>query len=60
MSLLDQLFVYYPELWQDQDWAWFSGFPLEKVWFQAADGTRSFGWYVEAHAEMPSGSTPHR
>jgi fermentation-respiration switch protein FrsA (DUF1100 family) len=27
--------------------------PLEEVWFQAADGARLFGWYVEAQAEGP-------
>jgi fermentation-respiration switch protein FrsA (DUF1100 family) len=53
MSLLDQLFVYYPEPWQDRDWARLSGLPLEEVWFQAADGARLFGWYVEAQADRP-------
>ena len=27
--------------------------PLEEVWFQAADGARLFGWYVEAQADRP-------
>lgn len=27
--------------------------PLEDVWFQAADGARLFGWYVEAQADRP-------
>ncbi len=53
MSLLDQLFVYYPEPWQERDWARFSGLPLEDVWFQSADGVRLFGWYVEARADRP-------
>lgn len=48
MSLLDQLFVYHPDPWQDKDWAKISGLPLEDVWFPAADGTRLFGWYVES------------
>src|SRR2546422_1834859 len=47
-SLLDQLFVYHPDPWQDRDWAKISGLPLEDVWFPAADGTRLFGWYVES------------
>ncbi|TLY16233.1 MAG: alpha/beta hydrolase [Nitrospirae bacterium] len=46
MSLLDQLFVYHPDPWQDRDWAKISGLPLEDVWFAAADGTKLFGWYV--------------
>mgnify|MGYP003336056373 CR=1 FL=1 len=50
MSLLDQLFVYHPEPWRDRDWAGFSGVPLEDVWFQSADGTKLFGWYVESAA----------
>ncbi|TKS60642.1 MAG: peptidase [Nitrospira sp.] len=53
MSLLDQLFVYYPEPWQDRDWAKLSGLPLEDIWFQAADGARLFAWYVEAQANRP-------
>jgi fermentation-respiration switch protein FrsA (DUF1100 family) len=50
MSLLDQLFVYYPERWEDRDWARLSGLPLEEVWFPSADGTKLFGWYVESSA----------
>ena len=53
MSLLDQLFVYHPEPWQDRDWAKLSGLPLEDVSFQAADGVRLFGWYVETRADRP-------
>lgn len=53
VSFLDQFFVYYPEPWQDQDWARLSGLPLEDVWFQAADGVRLFGWYVESAADRP-------
>ena len=50
MSLLDQFFVYHPDPWQDRDWARLSGVPLEDVWFQSADGTKLFGWYVESSA----------
>jgi hypothetical protein len=50
MSLLDQLFIFFPDSWKDQDWAARSGLPLEDVWFPAADGTKLFGWYVEASA----------
>lgn len=53
MSLLDQLFVYYPDPWIEQDWKARSGIPLEDVWFQGTDGTRLFGWYVEAPANRP-------
>jgi fermentation-respiration switch protein FrsA (DUF1100 family) len=53
MSLLDQLFVYHPEPWQDRDWARLSTLPLEDVWFQASDGARLFGWYVETQADRP-------
>ena len=53
VSILDQFFVYHPEPWQDRDWARLSGLPLEDVWFQAADGARLFGWYVEAQADSP-------
>jgi hypothetical protein len=53
VGLLDQFFVYHPEPWQDRDWGRLSGLPLEDVWFQAADGARLFGWYVEATADRP-------
>jgi len=45
---LDQLLVYHPAPWTDRNWARVSRLPLEDVWFQAADGTRLFGWYVPA------------
>jgi len=47
-NVLDQFFVYHPTPWIDRDWARVSGLPLEEVWFQAEDGPRLFGWYVEA------------
>lgn len=50
MSILDQLFVYHPDSWQEQDWKARSGLPLEDVWFQSSDGTKLFGWYVESAA----------
>jgi uncharacterized protein len=53
VSLLDQFFVYHPDPWTDQDWKARSGLPLEEVWFQAADGARLFGWYVETAADRP-------
>ncbi len=46
--MLDQLFVYHPAPWEDRDWARLSGLPLEETWFRAPDGTRLFGWYVQA------------
>jgi fermentation-respiration switch protein FrsA (DUF1100 family) len=51
--MLDQLFIYHPMPWSEQDWARASGLPLEDVWFRAADGTRLFGWYVQASAQAP-------
>jgi uncharacterized protein len=53
MSLLDQFFVFHPDSWKDKDWRAASGLPLEDVWFQAADGTKLFGWYVEARHDSP-------
>ncbi|WP_447975030.1 alpha/beta hydrolase [Nitrospira sp. Kam-Ns4a] len=47
-SFLDRLFVYHPAPWIERDWARISRLPLEEVWFDAADGPRLFGWYVEA------------
>ena len=52
-NVLDQLFVYHPHPWVEWDWAKTSGLPLEDVWFQAEDGTKLFGWYVQASASSP-------
>jgi pimeloyl-ACP methyl ester carboxylesterase len=52
-TIFDQLFVYNPHPWIEQDWARLSGLPLEEVWFYAADGTRLFGWYVPASPGAP-------
>ena len=50
MAFLDSFFVYHPYPWEARDWAKVSGMPLEDIWFAAADGTKLFGWYVEAAA----------
>lgn len=52
-NVLDQLFVYHPHPWIERDWARASGLPLEDVWFQSQDGTKLFGWYVEAGPSVP-------
>jgi len=52
-NILDQFFVYHPHPWIERDWARTSGLPLEDVWFQAEDGTKLFGWYVQASAASP-------
>ncbi len=51
--MLDGFFVYHPAPWLEHDWARSTGLPLEDVWFQAADGTQLFGWYVRPF------NTPH-
>ena len=51
--MLDQLFVYHPHPWHEQDWKSISGLPLEDVWFQANDGVRLFGWFVESAPRAP-------
>ncbi|OGW65009.1 MAG: peptidase [Nitrospirae bacterium RIFCSPLOWO2_02_FULL_62_14] len=52
-NVFDQLFVYHPHPWIERDWARASGLPLEEVWFQAGDGTKLFGWYVQSSAASP-------
>ncbi|HMU53984.1 MAG TPA: alpha/beta hydrolase [Nitrospira sp.] len=52
-GILDRFFVFHPNAWDDQDWKLRSGLPLEDVWFSSADGTKLFGWYVEAAADRP-------
>ena len=53
MSLLDALFVYHPDPWQQKDWRAVTGLPLEDIWFPAGDGTKLFGWYAEGPADQP-------
>ncbi|BFU94552.1 MAG: putative Peptidase [Nitrospira sp.] len=52
-GILDRFFVFHPDAWDDQDWKLRSGVPLEDVWFPSADGTKLFGWYIEAAADRP-------
>lgn len=52
-NIFDQLFVYHPHPWIERDWVRISGLPLEEVWFQAEDGTKLFGWYVQSSAASP-------
>jgi fermentation-respiration switch protein FrsA (DUF1100 family) len=52
-NILDQFFVFHPERWHEKDWRAASGLPLEDAWFPAADGTKLFGWYVEAQEDSP-------
>ena len=52
-NLLDQLMVFHPEPWIDRDWRSQSRLPLEDVLFSAEDGTRLFGWYLQATPEAP-------
>src|SRR5262249_23222337 len=47
MSLLDQIFVYHPDPWTEEDWRARTRLPLEDIWFPSSDGTKLFGWYVE-------------
>jgi uncharacterized protein len=47
--MLDHQYLYFPEPWDDsQDWKTLSGLPLEEVWLNASDGTRLFGWFLQA------------
>jgi fermentation-respiration switch protein FrsA (DUF1100 family) len=52
-NLLDQLFVFHPLPWVDRDWRKLSGLPLEDVWFPSTDGTRLFGWILDAGPRSP-------
>ncbi len=55
--MLDRQYVYFPAPWEPRDWAALSGLPLEEVWFRAKDGTRLFGWFLEAPAPLDHGLT---
>ncbi len=46
--MFDRHYIYFPEPWEGRDWARLSGLPLQEVWFRAKDGTRLFGWFLEA------------
>ena len=49
-NFLDRLLVYHPGPWIERDWGKTSRLPLQDVWFSSGDGTKLFGWYVEASA----------
>jgi uncharacterized protein len=53
-NFLDQLFVFHPLPWVDRDWRQLSRLPLEDVWFSSTDGTRLFGWFVDAGPQAPT------
>ena len=52
--MLDDQFFYFPEPWENRDWRTTSGLPLEDVWLTTADGTRVFGWYLQAAQGEPA------
>jgi hypothetical protein len=51
-NFLDQIFVFHPSPWVERDWRRVSGLPLQDVWFRSIDGTRLFGWLVEAERPL--------
>jgi fermentation-respiration switch protein FrsA (DUF1100 family) len=45
--------VFHPEPWIDRDWRSQTRLPVEDVRFSAEDGTRLFGWYLQATPDAP-------
>jgi len=46
--VLDHQYVYFPARWQAADWGKQWNLPITDVWFQASDGVKLHGWFVEA------------
>ncbi len=51
--MLDNLFVFQPSSWTEQDWTRSSGLPLQDVWLSVDSDIRVFGWYVDAGPNQP-------
>ena len=51
--MLDNLFVFQPSSWTEQDYAKLSGLPLQDVWLSVDSNIRLFGWYVHAGPTQP-------
>ena len=51
--MLDNLFVFQPSEWTEQDWSQLSGLPLEDIWLTVSSDVRVFGWYIDAGPGKP-------
>ena len=51
--MLEDVFVFQPAGWDDQNWATLSGLPLEEVWLPIDDSVTLFGWFVDAGPTKP-------
>jgi uncharacterized protein len=45
LMFLEKSMIFFPSRYPEGNWT-FSGFPVEDARFQAADGTKLFGWYL--------------
>ena len=52
--MLDNLFVFQPSPWTEQDYSKLSGLPLEDVWLAVDSNIRIFGWYIDAGPRQPT------
>lgn len=51
--MLEDVFVFQPARWDDQNWATLSGLPLEEVWLPIDESVTLFGWFVDAGPTKP-------
>jgi len=59
VRLLERGFIYFPLRYPAGVWdPALLGVEAEEVWFEAADGTRLHGWWIEAQGRAPSSGAP--
>ena len=51
--MFEDLFVFQPSPWDEQNWAVLSGLPLEDVWLPVDESVTIFGWFVDAGPTKP-------
>lgn len=51
--MFDNIFVFQPSPWNEQQWRHISGLPLEEVWLTVDSDIRLYSWYVDAGPKQP-------
>ncbi len=51
--MFEDLFVFQPSPWDEQNWGVLSGLPLEDVWLPVDESVTIFGWFVDAGPTKP-------
>ncbi|GJL65628.1 MAG: hypothetical protein NPIRA05_05990 [Nitrospirales bacterium] len=51
--MFDNIFVFQPSPWSEQQWAHMSRLPLEEVWLTVNSDIRLFSWFIDAGPQQP-------